>query len=297
MVSKPMPSLRSIEPQKARELPKMRPVFMCSSSRWHPLTGRSLFSRAKAHRWRPCRNHDNSPMTTLSTSVPRGQVIFLMYGQWPFAPIETGDSDIGQHQGCGACRGCLAQDGIKGGQRRTQREGGNIRAGKGRNRETQLRAKSRRQAGAHQQVAAHRRHHRLRVDDALLGWGKSSAVSRHGRGKTAEQSCFATRRGCPKSSARHGEPSKSTEIDGVLYVTMYHRIVDLVQDELPIPTVLINCRTDRQPTLPSITPNDYQGSRDLTRYILEQGHKQDHLHQAQSGSFFAAEERYRAFGR
>ncbi|MBY5769982.1 LacI family DNA-binding transcriptional regulator [Rhizobium leguminosarum] len=66
---------------------------------------------------------------------------------------------------------------------------------------------------------------------------------------------------------------QSHRIDGVLYVTMYHRIVDPEIGDVGIPTVMINCRPQTSELLPSIEPDDYQGARDLTRYLLERGHR------------------------
>lgn len=66
---------------------------------------------------------------------------------------------------------------------------------------------------------------------------------------------------------------QSHRIDGVLYVTMYHRIVDPEAGEVSIPTVMINCRPQTNERLPSIEPDDFQGARDLTRYLLERGHR------------------------
>ncbi|ANK89441.1 LacI family transcriptional regulator protein (plasmid) [Rhizobium sp. N1314] len=66
---------------------------------------------------------------------------------------------------------------------------------------------------------------------------------------------------------------QSHRIDGVLYVTMYRRIVDPETGDVSIPTVMINCRPQTRELLPSIEPDDYQGARDLTRYLLERGHR------------------------
>ncbi len=66
---------------------------------------------------------------------------------------------------------------------------------------------------------------------------------------------------------------QSHRIDGVLYVTMYHRIVDPETGDVGIPTVMINCRPQTNELFPSIEPDDYQGAQDLTRYLLEKGHR------------------------
>ncbi|NSZ66482.1 LacI family DNA-binding transcriptional regulator (plasmid) [Agrobacterium tumefaciens] len=66
---------------------------------------------------------------------------------------------------------------------------------------------------------------------------------------------------------------QSHRIDGVLYVTMYHRIVDPETGDVGIPTVMINCRPQTSELFPSIEPDDYQGAQDLTRYLLDRGHR------------------------
>lgn len=66
---------------------------------------------------------------------------------------------------------------------------------------------------------------------------------------------------------------QSHRIDGVLYVTMYRRTVDPEAGDVQIPTVMINCRPQTNELLPSIEPNDYQGAQDLTRYLLDRGHR------------------------
>jgi len=78
------------------------------------------------------------------------------------------------------------------------------------------------------------------------------------------------------SSEREAEIWKifqSHRIDGVLYVTMYHRIVDPEASDVSIPTVMINCRSQTNELLPSIEPDDFQGAQDLTRYLIERGHR------------------------
>lgn len=66
---------------------------------------------------------------------------------------------------------------------------------------------------------------------------------------------------------------QSHRIDGVLYVTMYRRTVDPEAGDVQIPTVMINCRSQTNELLPSIEPDDYQGAQDLTRYLLDKGHR------------------------
>ncbi|HEY9010633.1 MAG TPA: LacI family DNA-binding transcriptional regulator [Devosia sp.] len=66
---------------------------------------------------------------------------------------------------------------------------------------------------------------------------------------------------------------KAHRIDGVLYVAMYHRVVALAAGEVSIPTVLVNSHPEDGQDHPSIEPDDFGGSYDLTRHLLERGHR------------------------
>lgn len=62
-------------------------------------------------------------------------------------------------------------------------------------------------------------------------------------------------------------------IDGVLYASMYHREISPNPGDVSIPTVLVNCRPESSSGYASIEPDDYQGSCQLTEYVLKQGHR------------------------
>ena len=62
-------------------------------------------------------------------------------------------------------------------------------------------------------------------------------------------------------------------IQGVLFVTMYHRIIDPVPSSVQIPTVLVNSHPSKKRKYHSIEPDDYQGSTDLAKYIIQLGHR------------------------
>ncbi|WP_432256413.1 LacI family DNA-binding transcriptional regulator [Limimaricola sp. AA108-03] len=62
-------------------------------------------------------------------------------------------------------------------------------------------------------------------------------------------------------------------IDGVLYASMYHREISPTAGDVVIPTVLLNCHPVSSSGYASIEPDDYQGSRDLTKYVLSRGHR------------------------
>ncbi|RYE49522.1 MAG: LacI family DNA-binding transcriptional regulator [Hyphomicrobiales bacterium] len=66
---------------------------------------------------------------------------------------------------------------------------------------------------------------------------------------------------------------KAHRIDGVLYVAMYHRVVVPAAGEVSIPTVLVNSHPEDGYVYPSIEPDDYGGSYDLTRHLIALGHR------------------------
>jgi len=66
---------------------------------------------------------------------------------------------------------------------------------------------------------------------------------------------------------------KAHRIDGVLYVAMYHRVVAPAVGEVSIPTVLVNSHAETGYAYPSIEPDDFGGSYDLTRHLIELGHR------------------------
>lgn len=62
-------------------------------------------------------------------------------------------------------------------------------------------------------------------------------------------------------------------IEGVLYASMYHREVSPSPEGVSLPTVLVNCHPVAPNGYASIEPDDYQGSYDLTTYVLGRGHR------------------------
>ncbi len=79
-----------------------------------------------------------------------------------------------------------------------------------------------------------------------------------------------------------GDPTREREawrtfrahrIDGVLHVSMYHRIVEPECGDISIPTVLLNARPARPGSFASIEPDDFGGSTTLAKYILALGHR------------------------
>lgn len=66
---------------------------------------------------------------------------------------------------------------------------------------------------------------------------------------------------------------KAHRIDGVLHVAMYHRVVAPAAGEVSIPTVLVNSHAEDGYAYPSIEPDDFGGSYDLTRHLIALGHR------------------------
>lgn len=66
---------------------------------------------------------------------------------------------------------------------------------------------------------------------------------------------------------------RAHRIDGVLYASMYHREISPSAGDVSIPTVLVNCHPENSCGYASIEPDDYQGSYDLTQYVLDRGHR------------------------
>ncbi len=60
-------------------------------------------------------------------------------------------------------------------------------------------------------------------------------------------------------------------VDGILYATMYHRVVTPPPQVCEAPTVLLDCFVaDR--SLPSVAPNEVQGGYEATAALLRKGH-------------------------
>ncbi|TCT33052.1 LacI family DNA-binding transcriptional regulator [Martelella mediterranea] len=87
---------------------------------------------------------------------------------------------------------------------------------------------------------------------------------------------------------------QSHRIDGVLYVSMYHRLIDPAPGDVDIPTVQVNCRPESGRIADVIVPDDEQGSRDLTRYLIGRGHRKL-AYIRLNPRLIGAELRYRAF--
>lgn len=113
----------------------------------------------------------------------------------------------------------------------------------------------------------------------------------HANGRTI---LLANTDGDPEREKDAWRTFREHRIDGVLYVTMYHRIVEFSGESLPIPTVLVNCRAEHGSAIPSVTPDDAGGSAFLTEFLLRKGHRRI-AYIRLNPSLHGAEQRFHAF--
>lgn len=64
----------------------------------------------------------------------------------------------------------------------------------------------------------------------------------------------------------------SYRVRGVVYASMYHRVVDVPSALAGIPTVVVNAR-EREGRVPSVFPNEELGGYAATRVLIEAGHR------------------------
>ncbi len=62
------------------------------------------------------------------------------------------------------------------------------------------------------------------------------------------------------------------QVEGIIYATMYHRMVQPPKSMPEVPVVLADCYCQDQ-SLPSVVPDEAQGGRDATKALLEKGHR------------------------
>ena len=63
----------------------------------------------------------------------------------------------------------------------------------------------------------------------------------------------------------------SYRVRGVVYASMYHRVIDLPEALSAVPTVVVNAR-DRSGTAPSVFPDEEVGGYAATRQLVDAGH-------------------------
>ncbi|MGR6971030.1 LacI family DNA-binding transcriptional regulator [Streptomyces cynarae] len=62
------------------------------------------------------------------------------------------------------------------------------------------------------------------------------------------------------------------QVDGVLYASMYHRMVEVPERLRSVPTVLLDARSD-DPSVPSVVPDEVHGGETAVRELLRHGHR------------------------
>lgn len=65
---------------------------------------------------------------------------------------------------------------------------------------------------------------------------------------------------------------KGWDIEGLIYATDYHHVVEPSIDLQSLPAVLVDCFVPDQ-SLPSVVPNEVQGGYTATEVLLKQGHR------------------------
>ncbi|GGV44879.1 alanine racemase [Kitasatospora herbaricolor] len=61
-------------------------------------------------------------------------------------------------------------------------------------------------------------------------------------------------------------------VDGILYASMYHRVVEVPEPLRSVPTVLLDARS-HDPAFSSVVPDEEQGGHTATRALLAHGHR------------------------
>ncbi|MGL1955715.1 MAG: LacI family DNA-binding transcriptional regulator [Colwellia sp.] len=61
-------------------------------------------------------------------------------------------------------------------------------------------------------------------------------------------------------------------VEGIIYASMFHRELDIPNELLKIPTVLVNCNTSKN-NLPSVIPDEVNAAEVLTNKLLSKGYK------------------------
>lgn len=79
--------------------------------------------------------------------------------------------------------------------------------------------------------------------------------------------------GDPETERKNWRIFRQHRIDGVLYVTMYHRSVRLADDVPDMPMVMANCYDAGSAACPAILPDDYGGGLNAARLAISKGHR------------------------
>lgn len=76
----------------------------------------------------------------------------------------------------------------------------------------------------------------------------------------------------PASVERDADALLRQDVDGILYATMYHRMLDIPSRLADVPTVLINAE-DKLGEVPGVVPDENAGARAAVEHLLEYGHR------------------------
>ncbi|MDF3139885.1 MULTISPECIES: LacI family DNA-binding transcriptional regulator [unclassified Streptomyces] len=78
--------------------------------------------------------------------------------------------------------------------------------------------------------------------------------------------------GDPELERKEIELLLQRQVDGVLYASMYHRVVEVPEQLRSVPTVLLDARAD-DPAVPSVVPDEVQGGYTAVHELLRHGHR------------------------
>jgi LacI family transcriptional regulator len=82
-------------------------------------------------------------------------------------------------------------------------------------------------------------------------------------------------------------------VEGIIFATMYHRAVDVPEDALGLPLVLVDC-FPRNCSVRSVVPDEVHGGFSATKFLLEKGHRRIAMINANQ-KYPAAEGRFRGY--
>ncbi len=78
--------------------------------------------------------------------------------------------------------------------------------------------------------------------------------------------------GQPEIEARAADTMLASQVEGIIYATMWHRPVEIPTQLRETPAVLLDC-FDLNGAFPSVTPDEVSGGRTATQYLLRKGHR------------------------
>ena len=64
----------------------------------------------------------------------------------------------------------------------------------------------------------------------------------------------------------------SKQVEGIIYIAAHERLIDMIPDDLPIPTVIAYGFTNKK-EIPSVIANDVRGAEELVKYLIANGHE------------------------